>query len=317
MKKLFVALMLVMLVIGLTPALAEGPRVIRAGSVDTTAAPSEDTVAGEDSPVAMPKPYGQAVMRGDRQMVAQQVQAREQVQERAQEVKEFQQKLRDCKYKIDEDCKLVKAEAKKKAKNFLTNAVDKTLAFLEKAKERITKSKLSEEEKAAAMAEIEAKAEELRNAKTEVEAKEEVDRNELKDAVGRIRNSWGKVRSAIAHKLHMSYAHKFGNTFEKIEKVQAKLGDNLAKMQQKGMDISNVVVTGFDTKVGEAKNAYEQAKGLLGQAKDASEEESKALMKQAREKLKEAHEYMKQSREELKNILQQMRNAMQRRAGQA
>ena len=315
MKKLFMVLMLVMLVIGITPALAEGPKVIRAGSVDTTAS-SGDTVAGEDTAAALPKPYGKEVMAGNRELMAKQVKAKEQFQERTREIKEFQQKLRDCKYSTNEECKQVKAQAKSKANSLLVNSVEKTLAFLEKAKQRIVNSKLSEGEKNTALNEINAKAEELTGAKDQLTSQAEVDRKQLREAVGNIRNSWGKVRSAIAHKLHKAYAEKFGSTVEKIDKVDVKLAEKVQNLEAKGVDVSNVVTTGFESKVAEAKAAYESAKSLLEQAKDATEEDSKELMRQAREKLKESHEFMKQARDELQNVLQQLRSAIARKQGQ-
>jgi len=316
MKKIFVILMLALLIVGISPVFAAGPKFVEVEDVGSDS--KIDSEKPEETASTPLKPYGKAIMKGEKKMVAQQVQAnvKEKVQERMKEVKEFQLKLKDCKYSTSEECKEVKAQAKKKAHGFLVTSVEKTLAFLEKAKEKIINSKLSEEEKNTALTELNAKMEELTGAKDQLMSSEEIDRKELREAVGNIRNSWGKVRSAIAHKLHRAYAQKFGNTIEKIDKVDEKLADKIKKLEAKGVDVSNVATAAFDDKVAEAKAAYEQAETLLDQAKDSTEEDSKELMKQAREKLKESHEFMKQAREELKNILQQLRDAIAKKQGQ-
>ncbi|RLE45390.1 hypothetical protein DRJ25_05730 [Candidatus Woesearchaeota archaeon] len=320
MKKVFAILLLALMVLSIVPAFAaenttssnDNESVNANNTMNSGSSTSSRAIEENNKVVSVPKPKRlRPVAKLGKRLIAKKAKIKARAVERAKAVRAFKEELRNCKFKSDDACKKVKEDAKKKAYRFLFNSVDRGMALLEKAKERIDNSKLSDEEKSAALSRIDSKIKELNNVKTELAGKDEINRKELREIAGKVRKSWNDVKKAISTKLHTVFIRRFGNIVVKLEKVKTKLSDKITKLESNGVDVSQVSTELFNEKVDEAKAAYDRARALFDKAKTESEKDAaKELRAQAREKLRESHEALKAAREELKSIIKQLRESV-------
>lgn len=226
------------------------------------------------------------------------------------ELREVKDKLLQCRNSEDENCKQIRTEARTKARIHLVKTTEQVLQFLERAKEKISKSGLSEEEKETALTELNEKyntiSESLENIKT-VDTTE--NKEVIKKSISEIKSNWGQVRKNINLHLHNAYLNQFSKVFVKSEKLQEKLADRIKKLEEKGIDVSEIGQIKFEEKITEAKNFYETAKEAFENAKlNENDEETKDFWYNAKENMKLSHQSLKESREILKSIIQQMKD---------
>ncbi len=211
-------------------------------------------------------------------------------------------KLSECRGSDSADCQEARTKAKVQAGKFLTKASAHVVAVLEKAKERIQDSALSEEEKAGLIATLEADVAEMDAAEEAAAALgENATKEDLKAAADTVKQLWGKTKDDIKTAMGAVVSNRVGGIVVKMDKLAAKFDRVAAKLEAKGKDVS----------VLKAKQAEYQAK--LDSAK-ALQEEARAMIASgdrsgANEKLKAAHQELKAANELLRGIVQEIRGA--------
>ncbi|MBN1645353.1 hypothetical protein JW851_04960 [Candidatus Woesearchaeota archaeon] len=225
-------------------------------------------------------------------------------QEAKAELAKSKQKLQKCKGKDDVTCTEERKNARENSHKFLLSAADRALGLLEKTKERIQNSKMSEEEKAAAIAGLEASMEELASVRQTVEeTTDAATTEEIKESAKMVRETWKKANKEIKEKATKVASEKFGGTLVKIERLQSKLERTIEQLQKQGKDTSSIeaIMEEFNAKIEEAnqEHATVQEKLQAGQVNEATRN-----MVQAHKKIKEAHML-------LKDVVRKIRKAQQ------
>jgi hypothetical protein len=224
---------------------------------------------------------------------------REQAREELGTAKE---NVAQCKGSDSADCQETRKQAKVHAGKFLSTASAHVVAVLEKAKERIQASALSDEEKAALIASIEADIADMDAAQESAAALgENATKEDLKAAAEVVKQSWGKAKNDIKDAMSAVVSNRVGGVVVKMDKLAGKFERVIAKLESKGKDVGAL----------KAKQAEYQAK--LDSAK-AFQEEARAMILAgdragANEKIKAAHQELKSANELLRGIVQEIRGA--------
>ncbi len=241
--------------------------------------------------------------------VAKAIQKRTEAIEKFREAKvdlaKNKEKLKACKGKADATCTEERRKTRKNAQKFLLNAAYRMTGLLEKARERIQKSdRLSEEEKATAIASIEARMQDVVSAQETIEATTEAaTKEEVKESAKMLRETWRKANKEIKEKTAREVSGKIGGTLVKIERLQAKLERTVEKLKQKGMDTTPIeaMMQQFENKIAEGKAAHEVA---MQKFQEGKANEATTNIRAAHKRIKEAHRL-------LKDVVRKIRKAHQ------
>ncbi len=211
-------------------------------------------------------------------------------------------KLSECRGSDSADCQEARTKAEVQAGKFLTKASAHIIAVLEKAKERVQDSALSEEEKASLIATLDADVAEM-DAAEEAAAGlgENATKEDLRTAAETVKQLWGKVKEDIKTAMDAVVSNRVSGIVVKMDKLAAKFDRVIARLEAKGKDVASL----------KAKQAEYQAK--LDSAK-ALQEEARAMIasgdrSRANEKLRAAHQELKGANEFLRSIVQEIRGA--------
>lgn len=243
-----------------------------------------------------------------KEVIQKAVQRRQQAIDKYREAKsnleKAKEKIQKCKGKSDATCTEERRNARKHAQQFMLNAADRMLGLLEKTKERIQASDLSEEEKAEVIADLEDRMEDIASARETIdETTEAATTDEIKESAKMIRDSWRKANKEIKQKASRAAVGKIGGTLVKIEKLEIKLERTVAKLKEKGYDTTpiEVMMQQFEAKIQEAKDEHALAmeKFQAGNANEAT-----VNVRAAHAKIKEAHKL-------LKDVVRKIRKATQ------
>ena len=222
----------------------------------------------------------------------------------------------ECKMEETAECNQVRKETKANARNLLVNGADRVIASLEKLKEKIELSdRLTEEEAAERIAEIDARIAELQEAKeTAEELGEDSDPEDVKEAANQIRNTWQNTKRVMQMNAARVVNAKIGGVIVKSEKLQERLDNAVAKLSEEGQDTSEVeaLIDEFSASVESAKNHYNLAMDKHEEAR-ATEGDVSGIMKEATSHMQEAHKGLKEAHAVLAKVLRQMKAT---RAGQ-
>ena len=213
---------------------------------------------------------------------------------------EKKEQLKECKESETEECAALRADAKKDAKEFLSNIADRVLAMLERAKDRVEKSKLSDAEKTTLLDQIDVKMAEIASTKDIAESlNENSTKEEVAEVAKTLKDAWQGTKDAIKKGAGLAAADKLGGVIVKSEHLQAKLEKILSKLSDKGIDVSGAsdLKTDFDQKLAEAKNLHEEAKALFKEGK----------VPEAAQKTRDAHAALKEAHNILKDIVSELK----------
>lgn len=213
---------------------------------------------------------------------------------------EKKDQLKECKGSDTDECIVLREDAKKDAGEFLSNIADHVLAMLERAQERVDKSKLSEEEKVTLKDQLELKMAEIASTKDSVDAfTENTTKEEIAEAAKTIREIWKDAKDLIKKSAGLAASDKLGGIIVKSEKLQAKLEKAISKLSEKGTDVSKAeeLKTSFDAKLAEAKALHEEAKALFNEGK----------VPEAAQKTQDAHAALKEAHSILKDIVKELK----------
>lgn len=233
--------------------------------------------------------------------------ARERVEEAKEKHKEAKARLaekkdqlKECKGSDTDECVTLRADAKKDAGEFLANIADNVLAMLERAQERVDKSKLSEEEKVSLKDQLELKMAEIASTKDSIDAfTENTTKEEVAEAAKTIRDIWKDAKDLIKKSAGLAASDRLGGVIVKAEKLQAKLEKAISKLKGKGADVSKAeeLKSSFDAKLAEAKALHEEAKALFNEGK----------VPEAAQKTQDAHAALKEAHSILKDIVKELK----------
>jgi hypothetical protein len=228
--------------------------------------------------------------------------------EMAQEIKQIRERLQNCKNVDDENCVQIRKEARIQAKDHLLKTSENALNFLEKAKEQIRNSKLSEDKKTEIIEKI---TENHSSISEEVEKVRltGVEKSEtIKASITEMKKKWNNARNEIKFQLHNKYLNQFRNVFIRTEILKEKLEKEITKFEEKGINTAEIAKNEFYSKLDEAKKLFEEAEKNYEEAKTHAEENSKIFLHNARENMKLSQEKIKESTESLKEILKKLKD---------
>ena len=224
---------------------------------------------------------------------------------------ETRDKFRDAKKHIREVCAEdpesdVCVEAKDKAKtnaaDHLKSAAEHVLATLERTYERVENSDLGEDRKAKILAELEASIAEVGAVLgTLDELGEDITREDVKEAAKVLRDALKEVQKGIKHGIGRVASHRIGGVIKKMEKLDTKFDRVIAKLADKGHDVSDAeaLKADFSAKLDSAEALHAEAKDLF----EAGDHPAAA------EKIRAAHKELKEAHRILKELVKQIRSS--------
>jgi len=213
---------------------------------------------------------------------------------------EKKEQLKECKGSDTDECLVLRADAKKDAGEFLANIADNVLAMLERAQERVDKSKLSEEEKVSLKDQLELKMAEIASTKDSIDAfTENTTKEEVAEAAKTIREIWKDAKDLIKKSAGLTASDRLGGVIVKADHLKARLEKAISKLKDKGKDVSKAeeLKTSFDAKLAEAKALHDEAKALFNEGK----------VPEAAQKTQDAHAALKEAHSILKDIVKELK----------
>ena len=219
------------------------------------------------------------------------------------EINAVKDKVKECKGSETEECSKVRKDVKQKTRTFLSSAIERVLGLLQKTRENLTKSKLSEDAKKAHLAEVDAKIQEVASLKDkEAQLSADVSAEDIKQINSQLSNAWKETQNTIRKSAGTIAAEKLGGVVQTSEKLQQRLTKTLSKLKEKGTDVSRAEakISDFNKLISEAKALQEEAKRLFLSKEPGKTDE---VMREATQKVKQAHEKINQAHKILKEIL--------------
>jgi len=222
-------------------------------------------------------------------------------QEARQKIQERKEKLNSCKDSETEDCKKTRKETKKHTKDYLSNIAEHVLGLIAKTKERVEGSNMPEDQKAELLAKLDENAAEIAGAAEAVgELGEESTREDYKEAVKLIRESWKDTKKSIKKGAGKVAANKIRAIGVRLERLSAKLHKMIERLENAGEDVSKAQeqLDAYDQNLASAKAAREEAQSLYQSGDVAG----------AVEKTKEAHRYLLEAHKALKHVVRDIKS---------
>jgi hypothetical protein len=226
--------------------------------------------------------------------------ARERLDNVKQAILQKKTELKECRGLDSDECANVRKDTKAKSKDFLGNAADKILAMLQKVRARIAESDMTEEEKAGALADLDAKIAEIESAQGVIEGiNENSSKAEIQDAIKAVKDAWSKSKNTAGTEAGRLMNEKIHGITVKAEKLGEKLErirDNLAA---KGYDVSAIdaALEDFNANIALANENYASARAKY--AATASATDKSTLMQEANNLMREAHKNLKDAHQSL------------------
>lgn len=244
-----------------------------------------------------------------RERVANAVQKRTEAINRYNEAKgelvKAKEKIKNCEGKQDVTCTEERRKTRQNAQKFLQSSMERALGLLEKTRERIENSKtLTEEEKTAAIADLEDRMEDIASVKETIEeTTSDASAEEIKESTKMARESWQKANKEMKQRATQEASAKIGGTLVKIEKLTEKLDRTIEQLQAKGYDTTPIetMMQQFENKIQEGKDAQVIAEQKFN---EGNANEATVNIQAAHKRIKEAHMM-------LKDVVRKIRKANQ------
>lgn len=233
----------------------------------------------------------------------------EKARARRAQVEQLRADLEKCRMVRTEECNEQRRGAQGKAIEHLKRASENVLDLLERTLQRVTDSDLSEERKQTLMDKIERSKEAVLAIQDTLDAFDETtSKGEIKQAARDLRHAWKDAHTTIKHHANIGAARKLGNVIEKSEKLQERLENAVAKLEEQGKDTSSIDIDALSEHLEAAREAYEIALQLREKATLAQGEQRAELVKQSNEQLRAAHAAIKEAHQQLREILRSLRD---------
>ncbi len=250
----------------------------------------------------------QEVREGMRERVEQvremRTEARQQFASRREALRALRGQLDQCRGRQTDECKQLRRDARLEARDTLRDAVSNMVTMLKQARDRIAASDLAAEQKTQLLSELDAKiAEATEAAQTSDEVTEESSAADVKEKAQEVRKAAQEARHSLRSAANQLVAQKLGHALRRADALEHRLEKALENMQRKGVDVSGLNTEALESKIGEAKIAYQEALDLFKQAREADPGQKDELMKQATTKLRESHQALKEAHALLRDIV--------------
>lgn len=214
-----------------------------------------------------------------------------------------------------DECADAKAHVKIEAQTTLLTAADHVLSVLGTMKAKVEASNLSAEEKAEAIAALDARITAVTEARATVaNLDENATRAELRDAAQTIRKAWKDARAAIKRHAGQLAWGEMKAVIAASVRMSAKLDTTIARLEEQGADADDIAEINemkaeFDAKIDEAEAHLAAARdayaGIDSENVDGKERTVRAELKAAREALREAHVILRDIVKELREVIQE------------
>ncbi len=181
------------------------------------------------------------------------------------------------------------------AKTRFEEQFDRIIARLEQTKDRVNNATgLTDEEKAAAIADIDGIIADINAFKDKVEAAQT--REDFKALVGEAKSIWKKAVQVHKKYVGLNVTGRFLNHVAKMEEVQSKVEAKLGELEEKGVDVTEVrkAIDGFKVALELAKRDVQDARDLFKamvpgtDAADENFQQAVSILKNAKEELYDA-----------------------------
>lgn len=195
-------------------------------------------------------------------------------------------------------------------KRYITNAIDIAIKHLELIKEKIAAHEnIPEAEAQEITAQIDERITSLNGLKAKVQVAATV--ADAKAAGREFASSWKDLKIKFRRDETTLIRANVHEIIERSEHLESKLDKALAKMEEKGIDVSGIdeQVDAFSAKIAEAREKFKASQDLFAAAKEMTGEEGAAKVQEARAAAKEAHQLLKEAHELLKTILASLRQS--------
>mgnify|MGYP000297662380 CR=1 FL=1 len=215
--------------------------------------------------------------------------------------KQLKIKLKACKDKESEECQQLRAEIRAMVQTILLRHLNRTIARLEKVKERISESeKLTEEEKETILSDLDEAISKLEEIYNKVEAGE-LSIPELRKEIKQVIKWTHKVRAIGKIKLRM---RRVGLIVKRAEAIEKALDRIIEKYNLSEDEHVQELVLEVKTELEAAKEAYNASKAAWEEVKELIANFPKTSGQEVRDKVKEAQSYLHEAQEHLRKAHQ-------------
>jgi uncharacterized phage infection (PIP) family protein YhgE len=217
-----------------------------------------------------------------------------------------------CKGDTSAECDDVRKNAKLQSQETLMAAADQVIAALNAIKAKTeANTGLTDDEKEEAIEDIDEQIAEVQAASDTIAGlTEDSDSKAFLDAAKTIREAWKDARPVVhAHASMLAYG-ELKAVMDAVERMSARVDDQIAKYEEQGVDVSAVedLKADFDESVAEAKTHLQKAKDAYT---SMTADDVDGKLKTVRDEMKAARDSLKEAHGTLKEIVKQLRTAAQ------
>lgn len=198
-------------------------------------------------------------------------------------------------------------ETLEKAKNFLLQADKTAIYYLRMVRIKIeTVESVSENEKQAALTEIDSDILWLTNKQTEIEMANS--REALVLLAQEVKNHWQKVRVDVKRISGEILAGKANFVLAKLTNVEKKVAEAIDRARINGRDVEQLEtwLSDYKKKINLAEEKYQAAKEKFGAISNLAE--ANTLFNQGAAFIKEGNQYLREAQKNLKDIVRELNN---------
>lgn len=229
--------------------------------------------------------------------------AREKLKESKKELETLKSHSEKCKGINSDECKKSRKDTKAYTAKMVDSSIEHAFRTLERARDAIENSDLSDDEKLKISADLDAKLADMnamRQKQGPIQAQSSV--NEIKDAAKNMQDFWVSAKDSIKLNNAKIGVRKLGNIISKMELLQNKLDQQTSEFKTEGKDTAELEakVASFTEKLNAAKQTNTAMQSLIA-GLDSAEDKS-ASMKEITGKMKEAQSDLKDARAILNDI---------------
>ncbi len=241
----------------------------------------------------------QALQQERTQLQQEETQLGEQVRNTVQAFNQLKQQYQDCEGDESAECDQVRADTIEKAKEHLADHADLQITILEKFKTSVEENEYIDQDRAdAILSEIDDRIQTLEDLKSQVDAATTKDELQAlgEDVYGNL-NQWRNTLRV--REVQMDFA-SFAGILQQAEQLEVKLDGVLSRMEDQGVDTSNVqdAVDAFREHIATARDDYQAAEEKLQAAFDERSADEPDL-EQIQSLNDEAHSLIGDAKDEL------------------
>lgn len=198
-----------------------------------------------------------------------------------------------------------KAAYEEQARAFLERTVEVLIKRLESLKTWVSnRGALSDEDKAAIVAEIEEDIRWLTEKKGEISS---ASGEQIKEKAQEVRQYWRRHRAKVKKVIGQIWGARLNWAIARFEDASEKTAAKIEELKEAGVDTTELEawLNDMNEKIDLAKEKYEAAKAKYEAISSA--EEANQLFNEAHQFIKEARDYLRQAHQKLREIIRKMK----------